>query len=326
MPDLAVADRVRALVTGANGFVGRYLAKELLERGYSVFGGTHGPDGASDTDGDAHPGAYHRVPLDVTSIPSIRSAVEEARPELVFHLAGQSSVRSSFAEPLTTWDVNATGTLRLLHVLQQRESVRVLVVSSAEVYGVVPEMQQPIRETAPLRPTNPYAASKAAAEMAALTASKMGRVRVVVARSFNHTGPGQDERFALPSFARQLARLAQQTQSVLRVGNLDARRDFLDVRDVARAYVCLLETGESGTVYNVCSGEARQLKTLVETLVDLSGGGARIVVDPQRVRPIDVPLLVGDPSRLRALGWEPLIPLRQTLADMLTAARAESSG
>ena len=171
---LAAADGVRALVTGANGFVGRYLTRELLERGYSVFGGIHGPHGASETDGDAHPGVYHRVPLDVTSLPSIRSAVEEAHPELVFHLAGQSSVRSSFAEPLATWDVNATGTLRLLHVLQQRESVRVLVVSSAEVYGVVPEAQQPIREAAPLRPANPYAASKAAAEMAAFTAERNG--------------------------------------------------------------------------------------------------------------------------------------------------------
>ncbi|HEX6911120.1 MAG TPA: GDP-mannose 4,6-dehydratase, partial [Longimicrobium sp.] len=241
--------------------------------------------------------------------------VEEARPDAVVHLAGQASVGDSFADPLGTWDVNATGTLRLAGALP--DGARLLLASSAEAYGAVPEAEQPIREDRPLRPTNPYAASKAAAEMAALQAAARG-VEAVVARAFNHTGPGQDARFALPSFARQLAAVrAGEAEPLLRVGNLSARRDLLDVRDVVRAYVRLLEAGEPGGVYNVCSGQAHTIAGALDELIDLSGTRTRVEVDPARVRPVDVPLLLGDNGRMRALGWTPAIPLRQTLGDLL---------
>ena len=258
------------------------------------------------------PGAWPRLWSDGRMTTSRDPPVERAAPQQVYHLAGQASVAGSFSDPLGTWDVNATGTLRLAQALP--EAVRLLVVSSAEVYGVVPDDEQPIGEDRPLRPCNPYAASKAAAEMAALQA----RGPVVVARSFNHTGPGQDERFALASFARQLAEIREgHGEPVLRVGNLSARRDLLDVRDVARAYVRLMDQGEAGQVYNVCSGHAVSMSDAVEQLIALSGTGARLEVDPERVRPVDLPLLCGSGARLRALGWAPEIAFRHTLADLL---------
>jgi GDP-4-dehydro-6-deoxy-D-mannose reductase len=302
---------VRALVTGAAGFVGCHLVRTLVADGCEVFGtlqpGHAAPSGL---------GTVRWVEMELTSSASIDAALAEARPDRVYHLAGQASVGESLRDPLATWEVNATGTLRLAEAI--RGSARLLFVSSAEVYGVVPDDRQPIHESTRLHPTNPYAASKAAAEMAVLEAAHAHGTHAVIARSFNHTGPGQDARFALAAFARQLAAIrAGAAEPVLRVGNLQARRDYLDVRDVVRAYLTLLERGESERTYNVASGGAHSMAELVELLVGLSGTGARVEVDPARVRPLDVPLLSGEASALRALGWSPAIPLRQTLADLL---------
>ncbi|HLL82817.1 MAG TPA: GDP-mannose 4,6-dehydratase [Longimicrobium sp.] len=304
---------MRALVTGAGGFVGSYLVRLLVADGVEVFAGSL--DG---TPPSGDPAGARWLGLDVTSAASVAAAVEEARPEAVFHLAGQASVAGSFADPVGTWDANATGTLRLVEALAA--GTRMVLAGSAEVYGPVPEAEQPIREERPLRPANPYAASKAAAEMACVGVAAARGVEAVVARSFNHTGPGQDARFALPSWARQIAAIrAGSAEPVLRVGNLEARRDLLDVRDVVRAYRRLAEAGVPGTAYNVCSGAASSMREVLDALVAASGADVRVEVDPERVRPVDVPLLLGDGSRLRALGWAPEIPLRRTLADLLAA-------
>lgn len=299
---------MRVLVTGAAGFAGGWLVRTLRARGQTVV--------AASQDGLAPPALAGEgaewIALDVTSDDGVREAMSRARPDAVYHLAGQASVAGAFADPLGTWDVNATGTLRLALALPK--GTRLLVVSSAEVYGLVPEGEQPITEDRSPRPCNPYAASKAAAEIAAVQAAG---VDVVIARSFNHTGPGQDTRFALASFARQIAGMNGQPDPVLRVGNLSARRDLLDVRDVVLGYARLMEAGEPGGVYNVCSGAARSMEDVVRDLIRISGVPARVEVDPERVRLVDIPLLLGSSGRLAALGWAPAIPFEQTLRDLL---------
>ena len=302
---------MRALVTGASGFVGGYLVRSLLADGVDVFAGSLAPPSGG-------PAGARWLSLDVTSAASVADAVADARPDVVFHLAGQASVGGSFEDPVGTWDANATGTLRMVDALPR--GTRLVLAGSAEVYGAVPEAEQPIREERPLRPSNPYAASKCAAEMVCLGVAAARGVEAVISRSFNHTGPGQDARFALPSWARQIAAVrAGEAEPVLRVGNLEARRDLLDVRDVVRAYRRLAEAGDAATAYNVCSGSALSMREVLDTLIELSGAEVRVEVDPARVRPVDVPLLMGDAGRINALGWSPEIPLRRTLADLLAA-------
>jgi GDP-4-dehydro-6-deoxy-D-mannose reductase len=309
----------RVLVTGANGFVGLHLLRRLLAEGADVTGTyvTEPPSSINSSAG-GQTGRVDWRPLDVRSGAEIERVVGVCQPEFVFHLAAQSSVGGSFRMPELTWDVNATGTWRLLHALRDT-GARVLLASSAEVYGAVPEAEHPIREDRALRPANPYAAAKAAAEMAAIEACLAHGLTVVVARSFNHTGPGQDTRFALPSFAAQLQAMQAGSDRVLRVGNLTACRDLLDVRDVVEAYLLLARRGAPGcdTAYNVCSGTAQSMYEVVERMVAVSGIDARIEVDPERVRPVDVPLLLGDNTRLCELGWQPTIGLEQTLRDLL---------
>jgi GDP-4-dehydro-6-deoxy-D-mannose reductase len=318
---------VRILVTGAGGFAGRHLLSELLGQGTHEL--TAGDFGGANPPASPDANGVRWTTLDITSSESIRAAVRQSRPEQVYHLAGQASVGESFRAPLVTWEINATGTLRLLDVLREEglSQTRVLLTSSAEVYGAVPVEAQPIVEDHPLRPITPYGASKAAAEMVALQHALAGSVEVVLARSFNQIGPGQDERFVLPGFARQLARMRRGNQErVLHVGNLDVERDFLDVRDAVRGYVAIMERGASGSAYNVSSGTTISLENVVRELVRLSGTDARLEVDPARIRPVDIPTLRGDASRLKKLGWSASVPLDTTLTDLLCDAGTDAPG
>jgi GDP-4-dehydro-6-deoxy-D-mannose reductase len=256
------------------------------------------------------------------------AVVDEVRPDRIIHLAGQSSVHLSWLDPAGTMRTNVLGIVHLLDAVRSR-GLRppVLVVGSAEEYGPTGPEEMPIREDAPLRPASPYAVSKVAQGALALLYGPAGGMRVVLTRTFHHTGPGRGEAFAESSFARQIAEIeAGRRPPVLKVGNLEAVRDFADVRDVVRAYWLLLEKGEGGKAYNVCSGRGRPVRDLLDMLLAASGARVEVRVDPERLRPSDVPAQVGDPSRLRsATGWEPRTPLDRTLTDLLADWRARTA-
>jgi GDP-4-dehydro-6-deoxy-D-mannose reductase len=305
------------LVTGAAGFAGQQLLARLHAAGSTALVGT-AVDGGRPTTGPA--AGFEEVcwlPLDLTDAASVSAVVARAAPRQVYHLAAQSSVGASFRDPDGTWEVNATGFLHLVSSCAEHvPGCRVLLVSSAEVYGTVPEEDQPIEEARPPSPITPYGASKAAAEMLALAATRSSAVEVVVARSFNHTGAGQHRRFALPGFALQLREIADgRAEPILRTGDLGVRRDFLDVRDVVAGYVQLMESGEPATAYNVCSGIAYSLADLVDRLIALTGLSVERREDLARRRPADIDVLAGSPRKLEALGWSP----RHSVDDMLSS-------
>jgi GDP-4-dehydro-6-deoxy-D-mannose reductase len=290
---------VRALVTGSSGFVGPWLVAHLRASGDDVVALTEATD--------------------ITDAAVLASALEEAAPEAVYHLAALSSVSQSWADPAATFAVNALGTLNLCSAaLKLSRPPRVLLISSSEVYGKVPPERMPVGEDQPLAPATPYAASKASAEMIALQAWLGRGLEVVRARAFNHTGPGQPQGFVVPDLAAQVARAGRGELGRITTGNLEVSRDITDVRDVVRAYRLLLTRGEPGLAYNVCRGEAVLVSGLLRRLMELAGTDVPVWVDPARARPADVPHQAGDAGRIRALtGWQAQIPLDQTLADVL---------
>ena len=303
---------MRVLVTGGNGFVGGYAIETLRARGDEVIAAGHG---ASDM-----------LPLDLRDPLNVRGVVDLAQADAVVHLAAQSFVPQSMSHPLETLDVNAMGTARLLEAVRAARDAggtnpRILIVSTAEVYGAQPPAAFPLRESTAPAPANPYAASKVAAEAIGIASVHAYGLDVVIARAFNHIGPGQDERFVVASFAAQLAKIAHGGPAEMLIGNLSAERDFLDVRDVVRAYVALLERGESGQIYNVCSGVAVPIRDVLRTLVTTARVAVEIREDPARMRASDTPLFVGDASKLRtATGWAPQIALETSLRDTYRAA------
>ncbi len=304
---------MRALVTGASGFVGRYLTSALAEAGYDVCA-CGGP-------GD---GGY--LPIDLAEIDSLRAAFDLAQPDVVFHLAAQTFVPESIAAPLPTYDANVLGTARLLQAMREwcergGRNPRLLLASSAEVYGAQPPEAFPLRETLAPKPANPYAASKAAAEAMALAEARSYGLDVVVTRAFNHVGPGQSERFVVAAFAAQLAAIAAGGDAKLFAGNLDAQRDFLDVRDVVDAYVTLAREGGSAEVYNVCSGCAIAIREILGRLVAIAPVPVEVRDDPARARPSDIPLFYGSTEKLRAqTAWRPRVPLERSLRETYEAA------
>jgi GDP-4-dehydro-6-deoxy-D-mannose reductase len=257
----------------------------------------------------------------------VAEAIEFAQPEAVAHLAAQAFVPDSQEDPAATFAVNVGGTLSVLEAIRnsrRSRAARVLVVSSADVYGVQPPGSYPLDETAPPLPRNPYAASKAAGEALALAYVHSYGVDTVVTRAFNHIGPGQDERFAVADFATQLARVASGGEPQLLVGNLDASRDFLDVRDVCAAYAVLLEGGgRPGEIYNVCSGVATTMKEVLRQLITIAHVPVEVRDNLERMRAADIPLSVGTAAKLHAAtGWVPRIPLSATLRAVYDDARS----
>jgi GDP-4-dehydro-6-deoxy-D-mannose reductase len=297
---------VRALVTGAGGFVGAHLVRHLEQQGDEVVELERRVDGVDIADADA-----------------LTDAVMAAKPEAVYHLAGAADVGGSWAEPRETFLANALGTLNVLEASRQVGADRVLAVTSADVYGRVTPDELPIREDQPLRPVSPYAASKVAADALAQQAWLGHRLPVIRVRAFNHLGPGQSDRFVAPSLAHRIARNERDGGDEVPIGNMTPRRDVTDVRDVVRAYRLLMLEGEPGAAYNVCRGEAASVRQIAEALLGMASRPMRLVSDRALQRPVDIPVLIGDNTALRAVtGWEPTIPLAQTLADVLADWRA----
>jgi GDP-4-dehydro-6-deoxy-D-mannose reductase len=301
------------LVTGASGFAGRWMLRELAGRGIPAWAGVRRPGSTQDVP---------EVILDLEDPASIYAALDKIRPTGIVHLAAMASPHLSNARPEAAYAVNFLGAHRLLESCRVLGlAPRVLLVGSATVYGKVEKSEPPLSETRPVRPTDAYSLAKAAAEMLAPVYENL--FPVVVARSFNHTGPGQGTDFALPAFASQIARIEAGLQEpVIRVGDLLAERDFLDVRDVVAAYALLLEHGEPTTTVNVCSGTCHPVAEWLERLVAQARVPVRLEVDRSRVFVQSNPRLVGDNSRLRALGWEPRISPDSMLSFLLEHWRA----
>jgi GDP-4-dehydro-6-deoxy-D-mannose reductase len=300
---------VRVLVTGANGFVGKHLCAHLRHLGDAVVE-AHGPDAEGKS-------------MDMTDAASVRELVEGARPEVVVHLAGFSSVAKSHQDPARAFAVNTLGAVHLLAALRDAApAARVLLIGSAEMYGPIAAGAR-ASEDFPLRPLNPYAASKVAAEVAGLQFHRSTKLEVIALRPFNHIGRGQAAHFVVPSFARQLAAIRQgRSAPVLRTGDLTPIRDFSHVADVVEAYALLAREGVPGEAYNVCSGEGRTIRSLLDEMLELSGVEARVEVDPERLRPAELPSLVGDPGKLRRLGWTPSRSVGDALREALGEAAA----
>ncbi|MGH9069601.1 MAG: GDP-mannose 4,6-dehydratase [Acidimicrobiales bacterium] len=296
---------MRAFVTGSSGFVGSWLVPHLRSAGDDVV---------------EVPGS-----LDVTDEAALASALGAAEPEVVYHLAGFSHVGASWKAPAEALRVNAIGTVSVIEAaLACPSRPAVLVVSSAEVYGKVGPGELPLTEDSPVRPLSPYAVSKACAELVGAAAHRAHGLAVLTVRPFNHVGPGQAPSFVVSAMAKRIVEAQRAGAEAIRVGNLSARRDLTDVRDVVRAYRLLAVHGESGEVYNVCSGTDVSIADVVRQLMDIAGVDLRLEEDPALTRPVDVPALRGDASRLRErTGWRPEIDLGETLASVLGYWRSE---
>ena len=311
-------DKPKAFITGVSGFVASHLVDLLASQDYRISG---------------IDSAVGLVPLseacsavlvsavDILDSFVLRKVLKDAEPDYVYHLAGSAFVPDAESDPNRVYEVNIFGTLNLLEAVRiVRPGARVLIVGSGEVYGAVPDANQPIREDFPLRPVTPYGVTKASADLLAYQYAAAHRLEVIRVRPFNHTGPRQSERFAHSGFAKQIAEIEKGLREpVLNVGNLDARRDFTDVRDVVRAYQMILERAQGGDVYNVGSGKAWRIGDLLKILIDRSTiREIKIQEQKARLRQNDIPVMLCDPAKLeKGLGWKPTISIEQTMQDLL---------
>ncbi|MCG6947916.1 MAG: GDP-mannose 4,6-dehydratase [Acidobacteria bacterium] len=305
---------MRVLITGVSGFVGHYLVEHIVEASpeADIWGLLWAGEFAN------APRSVFAIEGDLTNIYSLKNAVDQAKPEVVFHLAAASSVASSWDNPGLFLEVNALGTVNLLEAVRDYDA-RIVVSSSAEIYGAVPMAEQPIVESAPLAPISPYGVSKASQDLVTAQYFHGHGLDTVRIRPFHHTGPRRPARFVASSFARQIARIERGLDPpCLAVGNLEAIRDITDVRDVVRAYWLGAMHGKGGEAYNVCSGRQTTMQQVLDGLLTLTDIEVEIEVDPARMRVADIPCQVGDNSRFSDLtGWRAEIPLEQTLGDLL---------
>jgi GDP-4-dehydro-6-deoxy-D-mannose reductase len=311
---------MRVLITGITGFAGSHLAEYILANhpDVRVFGFVRW---RSRMDNIVH--IQDKVELheaDIKDVISLKKALADIKPDRIFHLAAQSFVPASWRLPAETFAINAIGQINLFEaLLSLKLNPKIHIAGSSEEYGHVNPDEVPMKETNPLRPLSPYAVSKVAQDLLAYQYFKSYGMKTVRTRGFNHTGPRRGDVFVTSNFAKQIAEIEKRKKEpVIHVGNLEAKRDFTDVRDIVRAYWLAAEKGEDGEVYNVGTGKAMAMKEMLDILLSLSKAKVKIKVDPERLRPSDVPILLSDSSKfVRLTGWKPQIPLEQTFKDLL---------
>lgn len=307
---------MKIFITGSTGFVGSHLIDYLRSPENKIFGAFF-------------PATSEKVKkmrgvelfyMDITDEKETYSAVKAIRPDWIFHLAAVSNVRYSWKNRRETMETNILGTFHLFEVARKLvPSARILFISSSDVYGIHMHMSRPFKEEAVVHPVSPYAYTKISGESLCQFYSQIEELDIVIARSFPHTGPGQSPDFVCSDWARQIANIEKEkAEPVLKVGNIDVERDFLDVRDVVKAYTGLLKRGKKGEVYNVCSGKAVALRNILQLLLSFSSKKADLNVDPEKLRKADIPILFGDNGKIKQdVKWKPQISLRQTLSDLL---------
>ncbi len=313
----------RILITGAGGFVGQHLIRQLhsTQSSASLFGIV-----LNKQDNPALSGVELLV-ADLLDGQRVHEVMETIRPDAIYHLAAQSSPRLSFQIPAETLQNNLLAQLNLFQAcLALNIKPHILIVGSADAYGMVKPEDLPVTEDTPFRPANPYAVSKAAQDLLGLQYFLSHKLPIIRTRPFNHIGPGQRQGFVATDFASQIARIEAGLQEpVLTVGNLAAKRDFTDVRDVVRAYDLLMQSGTPGEVYNICTGHSQSIQYLLDTLIKLSRVPIEVNVDQTRMLPIDIPDIRGDSTHLRqATGWEPTIPFERSLGEILNDWRSRN--
>lgn len=305
---------MKALITGVDGFVGYYLTKHLLEQGDQVYGTTILPGYKNES--------ITLMTMDLLEPAQIEAVIEKVCPDVIYHLAGQSAVGLSWDKPQLTMNINVNGTLNLLDAVRKsnaNKQTRILIVGSSDQYGPVKPEECPISEERQLSPVSPYGISKMAQEQMAKLYAKSYGMEIVMVRAFNHIGPLQNKNFVVADFASRIAEIEKGGEPIIKVGNLEAYRDFTDVRDIVRGYRLLMEKGHAGEVYNIGSGKAIKVREILERLIKLSTKEIKVEVDLAKMRPVDVPLVECDNHKIKEdTGWQAVLSIQATLEDTLT--------
>lgn len=308
----------KALITGITGFAGSYMAEFLLNKGFEVCGICRWRSNRANI---AHlNNKLKLIEADLLDAHSLESLMFEIRPDFIFHLAAQSFVPASWTSPAVTLETNIVGSANLFESVRRAQINPVIQIAcSSEEYGLVNPKEIPLKETNPLRPLSPYAVSKVAMDYLGYQYFKSYGTKIVRTRGFNHTGPRRGDVFAESSFAKQIAEIEKgKREPVIYVGNLETQRDYTDVRDMVKGYFLAVTKGEPGEVYNICSGKAWRISEVLDYLLAISKVKVTLKQDPARMRPSDVPILLGNNTKFRRqTGWKPEIPLKQTFSDLL---------
>ena len=301
----------KVLVTGIDGFVARYLYDYLLKSGYDVYGTTINETYKNDK--------IKIFKMNLLNVENVNDVIKNIKPDMIFHLAGQSAVGLSWQKPVLTIDVNVNGTLNLLEAVKNNNiNPKILIIGSSDQYGIIKPEDCPIKETQMQIPQSPYGISKKTQEELGKLYVKAYKMNIIFVRAFNHIGAGQGENFVVPDFASKIVKIEKGAIPVLKVGNLDTLRDFTDVRDIVRGYVMLLENGKIGESYNIGSGNVIKVKDILKKLISLSYKEIKVEIDKEKFRPVDVPIVQCDNSKIKEdTGWKPEISIDETLKDVL---------